>query len=646
MELMGALLSVRAIQMFVSKLSDLRSVPVYFWTDSTCVLAWVQTTPEILPRFVQNRVKEIQGTAGTWMYVPGEANPADLATRGASLAVLESSNLWRQGPDWLPDSTEWPPRPSVAVPQPPEAVACPVVAETPEIDKFCSVASDLRTLEFYAACWLRFGHNAMLTGNQRAQRKVGPLRYIDRLLALEALIGQVQNTYYPEEIVCLKRDTDRGVPVHSKLRRLRPFLDADNMLLYGLPRTGELPVLILPPEAQLTRLIVWDIHHRLFHAGVDRVITEVQRRYWVPQLRRMVRNLLPKCTRCTRYQGRPYGSPEGFLAPLRTRDVRPFAHTGLDYVGPLTVSPGVKAYILLFTCACIRAVHLEVTRDQSTHSTERAIRRFIARRGQPDVIYSDNALSFRQVGSLLSVPWRPIPECSPWWGGWWERLVGTVKQSLRKTIHLSSLNMEELSTVACEIESAINRRPLTYVSDAPDSVAPLKPCDFLSISAPLCSPWAADTGRVLGARFRHRKVVASRLMTRWRQEYLTSLRGWRGSLTRGKAPSVGDIVLVKEGSRRALWPLAKIVELLGGSDGVTRAAIILLNGNRTRRAISLLYPLEAEPPWSGLPTLHSRTESSSDSSPSDSEDAEAAEPTPSTSVTRGGRQVRLPARFQ
>ena len=253
------------------------------------------------------------------------------------------------------------------------------------------------------------------------------------------------------------------------------------------------------------------------------------------------------------------------MAPIQTRGVRPFAHVGFDYLGPLVISSRFKAHVLLFTCACIRAVHLEVTRDKSSASTERAMRRFLARRGHPDVLYSDNAPAFKQVASLLSIPWKSIPERSPWWGGWWERLVGTVKLSLKKSLHLSCLNFDELTTVLCEIESAVNQRPLTYVSDQPDSVAPLRPCDFLSVSAPLCSPWASDTGQILGARFRHRKVVANRLMLRWRQEYLTSLRAWRGGPSHGKLPSVGDIVLVKEGPRRSTWPLARVVELLTGN---------------------------------------------------------------------------------
>ena len=62
---------------------------------------------------------------------------------------------------------------------------------------------------------------------------------------------------------------------------------------------------------------------------------------------------------------------------------------------PLYVNEGIdnelrKCYILLFTCAIVRAVHLEITCDFSSKSLVLAIRRFITRRGKPALFVSDN----------------------------------------------------------------------------------------------------------------------------------------------------------------------------------------------------------------------------------------------------------------
>jgi len=57
------------------------------------------------------------------------------------------------------------------------------------------------------------------------------------------------------------------------------------------------------------------------------------------------------------------------------------------------------------------------------------------------------------------IQWKFIVEKAPWWGGFWERMVGITKRCLKKTIGRS----EELRTIVVEIEGTINNRPLTYV---------------------------------------------------------------------------------------------------------------------------------------------------------------------------------------
>lgn len=82
-------------------------------------------------------------------------------------------------------------------------------------------------------------------------------------------------------------------------------------------------------------------------------------------------------------------APPGLLPESRIRDAIAFEVTGIDYAGPLFLKDQ-KAYIYLFTCAVYRAVHLELVTSLSTEGFLEALRRFIARRGRPSVIYSDN----------------------------------------------------------------------------------------------------------------------------------------------------------------------------------------------------------------------------------------------------------------
>ncbi|XP_035206824.1 uncharacterized protein LOC118181737 [Stegodyphus dumicola] len=106
LELLAATIASRLSS---SILSEIQSEEVYFWTDSSTVLAWI-TREEAWSVFVQNRVKEIRRLTNkdSWRHIPGCMNPADLPSRGCSALSLLKSQWWL-GPSWLylPEE-DWP----------------------------------------------------------------------------------------------------------------------------------------------------------------------------------------------------------------------------------------------------------------------------------------------------------------------------------------------------------------------------------------------------------------------------------------------------------------------------------------------------------------------------------------------------------
>ena len=104
-------------------------------------------------------------------------------------------------------------------------------------------------------------------------------------------------------------------------------------------------------------------------------------------------------------------------------------------------------------------------------------RRFVARRGLPSYIMSDNSLTFqcanKELTAILNHPrfqeffagrnirWQHYLEYAPWWGGWIERLNRVFKSSLHKVLGGSSVSVEELSTLLTEIEGIMNSRTQT-----------------------------------------------------------------------------------------------------------------------------------------------------------------------------------------
>lgn len=60
------------------------------------------------------------------------------------------------------------------------------------------------------------------------------------------------------------------------------------------------------------------------------------------------------------------------------------------------------------------------------------------------------ALNFRHFS------WSFITPGAPWKNGFTERMIGTVKIFLRKTLHKAKLATEELRTVIVEIKANVN----------------------------------------------------------------------------------------------------------------------------------------------------------------------------------------------
>src|SRR5690606_36687701 len=79
--------------------------------------------------------------------------------------------------------------------------------------------------------------------------------------------------------------------------------------------------------------------------------------------------------------------------------------------------------------------------------------------------------------AVHKISWKFKVALAPSWGGFFERLVGSVKFGLRKTLGKSALTCGQLITVLCEAEATTNSRPLTYVGDETDP-KPLTPAEL------------------------------------------------------------------------------------------------------------------------------------------------------------------------
>ena len=129
-------------------------------------------------------------------------------------------------------------------------------------------------------------------------------------------------------------------------------------------------------------------------------------------------------------------------------------------------------YISLFVCFATKAIHLEIVSNLTTEACIAALKRFVARRGVPAAIFSDNGTNFigarneliqlklilakrrtsvSQFATSLGTQWTMIPPRAPHFGGLWEAGVKAVKLHLKKIMGNTILSYEEFLTLVIQI---------------------------------------------------------------------------------------------------------------------------------------------------------------------------------------------------
>ena len=415
-------------------------------------------------------------------------------------------------------------------------------------------------------------------------------------------------------------------PVTSISKQLDLFMDKDGVIRCSgrykyskLSYRVKYPIL-LPKESHLTTLIIQDRHRRVKHAGVKTTLTEIREEFWIPKGRRMVKSIINQCVVCRRLTAKPFKSPgPPPLPPLRLSDMPPFTNTGVDYFGPLYCrergcKKAYKSHVSLYTCASSRAIHLELIPNMNSTSFKNSMIRFVSTRGVPHCMISDNAKSFKKTAKDLdciitrsptkefiddnNIIWLFYLEKSPWWGGFIERMVGSVKSVLRKILYRTFLSYDEMTTLLKEIESVINSRPITYIYND-DVEEPLTPSHLLigkrSTQLPTDIIYVNDSHD----RNRYRERLLNLFEKRWKQEYLSELQDYHITTQKSndvdRVPQVGEVVIMKESSPRSGWKLVRVMGVHKGRDERIRSVEVRKpNRNIIRRPPQLLIPLECK----------------------------------------------------
>ena len=639
LELLAAVFNARLLK-FVAESLTLKVDRVVCWTDSMVTLQWIRGSSSQWKTFVANRVAEIQSTWDPqhWKHCSGEDNPADLLTRGLPAKVLADSKLWWGGPCWLssqclPDQRELLNELTESVEKESkhkQTRVCAAINMEPVIDP--SRYEQWLTLIRVTAFVLR-GVRAFKSGTSAGSQELLAEELQDAKLSW---YRQIQQEVYQAEYERLKEDLP--LPDTSAILKLDPYYDKIDHLLRvgGRLQHSDLPegtkhAIILPHGHAVVEKIIQSVHKELLHAGPESTLSVLRQEIWLTKRFREIKRVLGKCLVCQRQRVGPCSQK---MAPLPSERVSlspAFAHVGIDFAWPLFVrgsASSAKAYICIFTCASSRMIHLELTGDLSTNEFFQAFIRMISRRGLCSTIWSDNAKTFKRAdheiqqlftqGSSVNkqlwdkidqeklqanltskgIKWKFIVERSPWHGGWWERLVRSMKEPLRKVLGKALLSYQELATILTRIEAVINSRPLTTVSDDIRDLTPITPAhlalDRSLFSLPDVEDEVSANKSTTRQRYLYQQKLINHFWQHWRGEYLQQLSFRQKWMNEQPALKIGDVVLISEDKvSRGKWPMGRVDKLLPGKDGLIRTVILKTKKGLLRRPVQRLHRLEA-----------------------------------------------------
>ena len=611
---------------------------VYAWTDSTIVINWLIGDPRRFKTYVGNRVSQIVDLIAPdrWKHVNGIQNPADCASRGLFPSELLNHKLWWNGPDWLYlDSSEWPGQsdnlpPNNSSDEETEICCHTMVLTKQPIFPLNHYSSYTRVKRVTA--WVQRFINNCHARKQGAERNTAHLTTQELNVAETYWIQISQRSSFSAEIDALCKGHE--ISKSSHLLALHPFLDSARILRVGgrecnskLPYHSQHPI-ILDGKHSLTKLIVHSEHSRLLHAGPTLLGASLSRNYHIIRCRTVVRSTTRGCVICRRASARPQPPILGQLPMERVTPDTVFDKVGIDYAGPIYVKYGTvrkptvtKAYICVFVSLSVKAVHLELVSDLTTGAFIASLRRFVARRGKPSLIWSDHGSNFvgaarelkelfdflslqttqRNISdfcSMQKIVWSFIPERAPHFGGLWEAAVKSMKLHLKRIVGGVKLTFEEFTTILSQIEACLNSRPLVPIECDDDGVDALTPGHFL-IGRPLeALPDPSFSYRTLTLlrRWHLCQALVRHFWKRWSSEYLSSLQKFAKWHHHSKNISVGDVVILREDNTiPTKWPLARITGVHTGKDGVVRVVKLkTATGTYTRPVTKVARLLSSE----------------------------------------------------
>lgn len=257
-----------------------------------------------------------------------------------------------------------------------------------------------------------------------------------------------------------------------------------------------------------------------------------------------------------------------------------------------------------------KMIHIECVSDLTTARFLWALERLASVYQMPARMFSDNAKTFEGAANELSdiveswktsemekfltmkgLQWKFITPRAPNQGGLWEAAVKSAKHHMKRVLTNQILTFERYQTLFAKISSVLNSRPLVPLSDNPKDLNYLTPSHAV-IGERIVQPLSNNLSEVPINRLKQQKVldkIQQDFWTVWRKEYIGTLQNRYKWKVTERNLRIGDLVLLKEDNvPPGVWPVARVVEVYPGADGLVRSVKIVTPKSELVRPICKL----------------------------------------------------------
>ena len=155
---------------------------------------------------------------------------------------------------------------------------------------------------------------------------------------INATVCESQKEYYQRELNSLS--ITALVPKDSKLLSLHPLFIENIIRLGGRNKHANVPSnqrhqMIIHKNHPLSKLVIKHILESNFHCGREKTLAILRNKYWISNVRRLIRKVITDCLHCRKVSATPNPPLMADIPEERLQhNHKPFTNTGTDYFGP------------------------------------------------------------------------------------------------------------------------------------------------------------------------------------------------------------------------------------------------------------------------------------------------------------------------